>query len=129
MLSFACYQLLKNPESLEKAQEEVDRVVGKGPVTFEHMSKLPYIEAVLRETLRLTPTAPVFSVQPLPSTQGPTVLAGKYYVPAGASIGALLPQIGRDPKAYGADANEFRPDRMFGENFTKLPPNAWKVSS
>ncbi len=126
LLSFASYYLLKNPETLQKAQQEVDRIVGKGPVKFEHMSKLPYIEAVLRETLRLSPTAPAFTVEPVKSVPGPVVLAGKYWIPAGAPIIAWLPQAGRDPVVFGADAEEFRPERMYGENFNKLPSNAWK---
>lgn len=45
-LSFAFYELLKHPEAYRKAQEEVDTVIGKGPITIDHMSKLPYINAV-----------------------------------------------------------------------------------
>ncbi|EXJ56269.1 uncharacterized protein A1O5_12725 [Cladophialophora psammophila CBS 110553] len=126
LLSFTFYQLCKNPDAMRKAQQEVDSVVGKGPVTVQHMSKLPYIEAVMRETLRLTPTAPMFSVRPLDTVAGPVVLAGKYTIPPGASIGALLAKVGRDPVVYGADAEVFKPERMYGENFAKLPPNAWK---
>lgn len=126
MLSFASYFLCKTPEALRKAHAEVDSVVGKGPVKFEHMSKLPYLEAILRETLRLQPTAPAFTVQPQEMMPGPVVLAGKYYIPAEAPIIALLPAAGRDPVAFGADAGEFRPERMYGEEFAKLPPNAWK---
>lgn len=129
LLSFACYFLIKHPDALGKAQQEVDTVVGKGPVTYQHMSKLPYIEAVLRETLRLEPTAPAFALRPLENVPGPVVIGGQYFLPQDASIAALLPSIGRDPKAFGADADEFKPERMYGENFAKLPPNAWKVSS
>jgi cytochrome P450 / NADPH-cytochrome P450 reductase len=46
LLSFAFYQLLKNPEAYRKAQQEVDEVVGKGPITVEHLPKLHYIAAV-----------------------------------------------------------------------------------
>lgn len=46
LLSFAFYELLKNPEAYRKAQEEVDTVIGTGPITVEHMTKLPYIVAV-----------------------------------------------------------------------------------
>ncbi len=46
LLSFTFFQLLKHPEVYRKAQEEVDRVIGSGPVTVEHMNKLPYIAAV-----------------------------------------------------------------------------------
>jgi cytochrome P450/NADPH-cytochrome P450 reductase len=129
LLSFTFYQLSKNPEAMRKAQQEVDAVVGKGPVTVQHMSKLPYIEAIMRETLRLNPTAPGFSVTALPTVPGPMVLAGKYTIPHGAPIIALLSKAGRDPVVYGADADEFKPERMYGENFAKLPTNAWKVST
>lgn len=46
LLSFAFFQLLKNPETYRKAQQEVDEVVGTGPVKVEHMPKLKYIAAV-----------------------------------------------------------------------------------
>ncbi|KAL1844507.1 hypothetical protein VTK73DRAFT_2395 [Phialemonium thermophilum] len=46
LLSFVFYQLLKHPEAYQKAQKEVDEVIGTGPVTVEHMAKLPYLTAV-----------------------------------------------------------------------------------
>lgn len=125
MLSFTSYYLLKNPEAMRKAQEEIDRVVGTGPVTFQHMSKLGYVEACLRESLRLSPTAPAFSVTPL-GKEPQIIGGGKYLIPAGRSIACLLPVVGRDTSVFGADADEYRPERMYGENFTKLPANAWK---
>ena len=94
---------------------------------MDHMSKLPYIEACLRETLRLTPTAPAFTLQPRPdSDKDYEVLAGKYRVQKGQAIIALLPEIHRDPAVYGADSNLFKPERMLDELFSKLPPNGWK---
>ncbi|KAM3420831.1 Bifunctional cytochrome P450/NADPH--P450 reductase [Cercospora zeina] len=125
LLSFTIYYLLKNPEALHKAQQEIDTVIGSAPVEFKHMSKLPYIEAVLREALRLTPTAPGFTVGPK-STKEPFVLGGKYVLPGDAKVTILLTRVGRDPAVYGEDANEFRPERMLDENFKKLPAGAWK---
>lgn len=46
LLSFTFYQLLKHPDAYRRAQEEVDSVVGKGRITVEHVTKLPYIAAV-----------------------------------------------------------------------------------
>ncbi|KAJ9627966.1 hypothetical protein H2203_003185 [Taxawa tesnikishii (nom. ined.)] len=122
LLSFAFYYLAKNPEYYRKAQEEVDAVVGDSPITVDHMTKLPYLNAILRETLRLQPTAPGFTVEP----KQDEVIGGKYFVPKGAPLQAILPKIHRDPAVYGEDANEFKPERMLDENFSKLPPNAWK---
>jgi len=46
LLSFSFYQLLKHPEAYRKAQQEVDAVIGTGPLRVEHLSKLPFITAV-----------------------------------------------------------------------------------
>ncbi|KAL3421663.1 bifunctional P-450/NADPH-P450 reductase [Phlyctema vagabunda] len=128
MLSFLFYYLLKNPAAYQTAQRQVDEVVGRGPVTIEHMSKLPYIEACLRETLRLTPTAPAFSLQPkADNPENPVTLGnGKYEVKKGQAIVCLVDKIHKDPAVYGDDAGIFKPERMLDEPFSKLPANAWK---
>ena len=128
-MSFLFYFLIKNPEAYQKAQKEVDEVLGRGPLRFEHLSQLQYITACLRETLRLTPTAPAFTLQPLPETKDYPVMigGGKYEIKEGQPILALLSQIHRDPAVYGNDANDFRPERMLDDPFSKLPPNSWKV--
>jgi cytochrome P450 / NADPH-cytochrome P450 reductase len=46
LLSFSIYQLLRHPAAYRKAQQEVDDVIGVGPITPAHISKLPYITAV-----------------------------------------------------------------------------------
>ncbi|QIX01142.1 hypothetical protein AMS68_006659 [Peltaster fructicola] len=125
MLSSATYYLMKNPRAAQEAQKEVDQVVGRGAIRLEHMSKLPYIEAVLRETLRLQPSAPGFGVIAHDKVN-PTVLAGKYVIPAGSAVRVNLRASGRDRDVFGDDAEDFKPERMYGENFTKLPRNAWK---
>ncbi|KFA73184.1 hypothetical protein S40288_08930 [Stachybotrys chartarum IBT 40288] len=125
LLSFVFLQLLKHPEAYKKAQHEVDEVVGKGVITVEHMSKLPYMSAVLRETLRLNSTIPVFGVTPIEDT----LLGGKYPVYKNETVGVLLANAHLDPKVYGDDAKEFRPERMLDDNFNRLNkefPNCWK---
>lgn len=49
LLSFAFYMLLKHPEAYDKAQKEVDSVVGTGAVTVDHVYKLPYVMGVSTE--------------------------------------------------------------------------------
>ncbi|KAK2614230.1 hypothetical protein N8I77_001076 [Diaporthe amygdali] len=125
MLSFAFYNLLKNPEAYRKAQEEVDEVVGSGPITVDMVKKLQYIQATLRETLRLTATIPTISVKPLQDT----VLAGKYAVGANESIALLVAKSQLDPAVFGETAQDFIPDRMLEDDFNRLNkefPNAWK---
>lgn len=125
MLSFTFYYLLKSPEAYSKAQEEVDTVIGKGPITVDHLSKLPYLNAVLREALRLQSTAPSIGLM----AKEDTTLGGKYPIKKGVPIIALLPMVHRDPIAYGEDAEEFRPERMLDAEFdrrNKEFPNCWK---
>lgn len=43
MLSFAMTHILKRPEVYAKIRSEVDEVLGKEPIRFEHLSKLTYI--------------------------------------------------------------------------------------
>ena len=126
LLSFTSYFLLANPKAMLRAQKEVDDVVGRGPITYQHISKLPYVEACLRESLRLFPTAPALSVRPLPGSAEPVIIGGKYHVANDQSLVVILPQLGRDPAVFGADANEYKPERMYGENFSRMPRNAWK---
>ncbi|KAI3154000.1 hypothetical protein CBS147325_1092 [Penicillium roqueforti] len=129
MLSFLFYYLLKNPSAYRKAQEEVDNVIGKRKITVDDMSKLPYINAVMRETLRLKPTAPMIALHAHPEKnhEDPVTLGGgKYVLNKDEVIAIMLTKMHRDPKVYGPDAEEFRPERMLDENFDKLPKNAWK---
>src|SRR3569833_442827 len=46
LLSFAFYHLLKPPDAYRRAQQEVDEVVGSGPITAEHLGKLRFLAAV-----------------------------------------------------------------------------------
>ncbi len=53
MFSFLFVLLLKEPQRLRTAQDEVDQtIVGDGPVTVEQLSRLPSLTACLREVLR-----------------------------------------------------------------------------
>ncbi|KAK4661054.1 hypothetical protein QC762_124450 [Podospora pseudocomata] len=125
MLSFAFVMLLKNPETLKKARQEVDEVIGRGPITAEHMKKLPYITAILRETLRLCPTIPSYGVQALEDT----VIGGKWAIAKGQVVLLYLARSHRDKAVYGETADEFIPERMLDENFDRLSkehPGFWK---
>lgn len=52
--------LVTNPDALKKAQEEIDRVVGPGQLpAFDDEASLPYITALLKETLRWREVAPL----------------------------------------------------------------------
>jgi len=119
LLSFTLYYLLKNPHVLQKAQAEVDQF---SEITVEMLSQLKYIDAVLKETLRLQPTAPGVS---LGSKVDNIIVPGGYEIHKNDEVIVLLTQLHRDPKVWD-QPEEFRPERMLNGGFEKLPPNAWK---
>ena len=117
------YHLLDNPEVLQKAQQEVDEVVGNEPLEVKHLPKLKYIEACIRETLRFMGPINIF-------TQGgrqDEIIGGKYKVEKGTGIMVNLHGLLLDLKVWGEDHDKFRPERLLGGNWEKLPPNAWKA--
>ena len=120
LLSFAVYYLLKHPEVLKKAQEEVDRVL-KDPVpSYTQVRELKYVRMILNEALRLWPTAPAFALM----AEEDTVLAERYPLQKGDTMTVLIPKLHRDPGAWGEDAEDFRPERF--ERPEKVPHHAYK---
>ncbi|OAA53643.1 Riboflavin synthase-like beta-barrel [Niveomyces insectorum RCEF 264] len=111
------------------SRNEVEHVVDKDRVQATHLAGRPYLEAVLRETLRLSPTAPGFArgVRLENKTEHVAAADGKYEIPCGAALLGFLGKMQRDPKVWADNADQFKPERMLDENFSKLPKNAWKV--
>lgn len=127
VISSAIYYLLKNPECLAKAHEEIDLVIGEG-VDFQHdhLAQLPYCAGIVHESLRLSAAAPGFNIEPLPGTKEPVVLGGgKYQVPAKQTLIIVLHGVNRDPAVF-PDPDAFKPERMMGEAFENLPRGAKK---
>lgn len=126
LLSFAFANLLKHPASLQAAQAEVDAVVGQGKVKVHHLKQFKYLNAVLREALRLNPTVPAFIRQIRPDNQEAHPSLGGYAINRNWKIVALISKSGKDAEVFGEDANDFRPERMLDGNFERLPKSAWK---
>jgi cytochrome P450 / NADPH-cytochrome P450 reductase len=99
MLSFVMYELLKHPHAYTKVREEVDSVLGDEPIRVEQVGKLPYIVAVMRESLRLHAPATAFGV----TSEQDAVIAGEYFVPKGTILLAMLTTIHLDPVVWGED--------------------------
>jgi len=116
------YRFLKNPEVYHKAQAEVDRVVGNNALELKHIPQLKYLEACLRETLRVQGPISLIAVTP----KEDTVIGNKYRVKKGTGIIFNLPAFHQDPKVWGADAEVFRPERLLDGKFEALPPNSFK---
>ena len=126
LLSFTLYELLHHPEPLAKAYAEVDRVLGTDPTvapSYEQVHQLRYVSQILRESLRVHPTVPGFSVHPL---EAEAVVGGKYLLTREHGAMVVLGALHRDPSVWGADAEDFNPDHFSPEAEQQRPANAYK---
>ncbi|KAI6081970.1 cytochrome P450 [Hypoxylon rubiginosum] len=121
MFSLLMYHLIQSPGAYTKVQKEIDRVLKGGAITVEYLNELPYLKAYMLKTLRLEPTAQVFSLTPLVDDGVPVILGGRYEVRRGQTTFVFLPGLHRDPAVFGKDADEFRPERISEKNVKKLP--------
>ena len=100
--------MIFNPKAMKKAQEELDRVVGKGELPgFAHRGDLPYIDALIKEVLRFHPTIPLG----LPVRAMRDDVFRGCIIPEGAIVMGNVWAIFRDPEVY-PDPNTFNPDRF-----------------
>lgn len=122
LLSFAIHLLLKHPEIHADARNAVDQLLGGREPTIDDLARVPIIEHILMETLRLWPTAPAFAVTPL----FPTTIAGRHPVLPGQELLVLLPVLHRERAVWGEDADQFRPSRFARQSGDSIPQHAWK---
>ncbi|KAE8717891.1 putative Cytochrome P450 [Hibiscus syriacus] len=116
--------LMKNPEYLKKTQSEVRHSIGeKGFVDEDDLKALTYLKAVIKETFRLQPTAPLLVPR---ETLGKCSIGG-YQVPAKTLVHVNAWAIGRDPETW-ENPEEFCPERFIGSpidykgrNFELIP--------
>ncbi|KAJ3692775.1 hypothetical protein LUZ60_011870 [Juncus effusus] len=109
-LEWAMAEMLKNPEILKIAQEELDRVVGKENIVQEsHLPQVHFLFLIIKETLRLHPALPL-SVPHCPSS---TCTIDKYSIPAGTRVFINVWAIHRDGENW-TDPLEFKPERFLG---------------
>ena len=109
-MEWAISELLKKPEVIAKATEELDRVIGRGRwVTEKDMPSLPYVDAIVKETMRLHPVAPLLVPR---LAREDTTVAG-YDIPTGTRVLVSVWSIGRDPALWDAP-EEFMPERFLG---------------
>ncbi|CAO2152076.1 unnamed protein product [Urochloa humidicola] len=101
-------ELLRHPNILNKAQDEVRRVVGrKGHVDEPDIRDLHYLRAIIKETFRLHPVIPLL----VPRESVASCTLGGYDIPAKTRVFINTYAMGRDPEVWD-EPLEFRPERF-----------------
>ncbi|XP_022899380.1 cytochrome P450 76A1-like [Olea europaea var. sylvestris] len=117
-------ELLRNPHAFEKVREEVDRVVGVDRLVEEKdVENMPYLQAAVKETLRLHPALPLLLPR---NTMEDTNYMG-HLIPKGTQVFVNAWAIGRDPKSWDEPLS-FKPELFLkssieykGQHFELIP--------
>ncbi|AQK53317.1 Putative cytochrome P450 superfamily protein [Zea mays] len=107
-VEWALAELIRHPDVLRKAQQELDAVVGRDRLVSESdLPRLTYLTAVIKETFRLHPSTPLS----LPRVAAEECEVDGFRIPAGTTLLVNVWAIARDPEAW-PEPLQFRPARF-----------------
>ncbi|MCL7045577.1 hypothetical protein MKW94_000682 [Papaver nudicaule] len=111
-LTWALSLVLTNPDVLRKGQDELDTKVGKDRIVQERdINDLVYLQAIVKETLRLYPPGPLS----VPHEAIEDCIVGGYQVKAGTRLVVNLWKLHRDPRVW-SNPSEFKPERFLPQS-------------
>lgn len=120
-ISWTWYLLSQQPETLKRIREEINAVVGDGPILTEHLPQLEYLNKVIEESMRLYPP---FWMTDRVAVKDDKILG--FDIPKGTTVILFLYGVHHSPK-YWDQPEVFIPERFNKENkkkqtsFTYLP--------
>jgi len=119
-LTWFWYVMGNYPDIQQRAHDEIETVLQSRRPGFADVSKLPFLTAVIKETLRLYP--PAIGIFAREATE--RMELGGYEIPKGSIVYAFSYVTHRDPRWF-PDPERFDPERFLGENEKKLSPFAY----
>jgi cytochrome P450 len=118
-LTWAFYLLSQTPDAAAKLQDEIDRVLEGRLPTMADLPRLPYVERVVTEALRLYPPAWIIGRRAIAD-----YVLGDYVAPARAII-FMSPWVTQRDARWYPEPDRFNPDRWTPEFKAALPPFAY----
>lgn len=118
-LTWALYLLTKNPDKLQKLQEEVDRVLANQFINLNNLQELVYTQQVVDEAMRLYPPAWTVSRKAL----NPDII-GDYQIPKDTLVSINVFGMHRHPD-FWEQPNDFVPERFAPELKKQIPKLAY----
>ncbi|XP_037484243.1 cytochrome P450 78A5-like [Triticum dicoccoides] len=117
LMEWIMARMVLHPEIQSKARAELDAVVGRGrAVMDEDVARLPYIQCIVKETLRMHPPGPLLSWARLAVHDAHV---GGHLVPAGTTAMVNMWAIAHDAAVW-PEPELFRPERFMEEEVSVL---------
>ncbi|KAL9231844.1 hypothetical protein vseg_007014 [Gypsophila vaccaria] len=115
MIVMAMTELIKNPSALKKVQDEIrNTITTDGYLREDDLQSLNYFKAVVKETFRLHPAAPLLIAhQAIRKTK---IDDDSYDILPETIVLVNVWAIGRDPTSWGDDPEKFMPERFLGSS-------------
>ncbi|KAL5408614.1 hypothetical protein PMIN04_011337 [Paraphaeosphaeria minitans] len=113
------YHCLRNPEALAKLHTELDHAIPDASQvpTYAQLKDLPYLDAVIKETLRIHSTSSLGLPRLVPP--GPGIRVAHTHFPQGTVLSVPAYTIHHSPLIWGPDAGSFRPERWLDGALTE----------
>jgi len=108
-LAWVFYRVLNRTDVLEKLRAELHQVIGSGPLTPQHIAKLEYLDATIKETQRLNPILPIVARV----LKSPARIGGRD-LPAGISVAPCI-YLTHRRSALWSNPEQFMPERFVGK--------------
>ncbi|TYG52875.1 hypothetical protein ES288_D09G063200v1 [Gossypium darwinii] len=106
-------EILRHPRVMVALQHELETVVGRNRLVEESdLSKLTYLDMVVKEGLRLHPVAPFL----VPHESLEDIVINGYFIPKKSRILVNIWSMGRDRNIWSENAEEFFPERFINNN-------------
>ncbi|WP_305657734.1 cytochrome P450 [Streptomyces sp. cf386] len=118
VLSWTLYELARHPDIEARILAELDEVLGERPVAFDDVTRLPHLNRVITETLRLHHPGWLVTRRTTEETR-----LGEWTLPAGTELAYCQHALHRDPERF-PDPHTFDPDR-WTDPAQEPPPGAF----
>ncbi|KAE8124475.1 hypothetical protein FH972_019357 [Carpinus fangiana] len=113
LLEWILARMVLHPDIQAKAQSEIDTIVGRNrSVSDSDLPNLPYLQAIVKETLRMHPPGPLLSWARLAIHD---THVGRHFIPAGTTAIVNMWAITHDEKVW-SEPGEFKPERFMQED-------------